>query len=35
MAAQPKIARSAKCEQGLGKALPNKYDQVVGRNFNL
>ena len=35
MAAQPKNAQSAKYEQGLGKALPNKYDQVVGRNFNL
>src|SRR5699024_6702843 len=33
--AQPKIARSAKCEQGLGKALTNKYDRSVGRNFNL
>ena len=35
MAAQPKNAQSAKCEQGLGKVLPNKYDRSVGRNFNL
>ena len=28
-AAQPKNAQSAKYEQGLGKALPNKYDRSV------
>ena len=24
-----------RAEQGLGKALPNKHDQIVRRNFNL
>ena len=35
MVRRSRRTRRARNEQGLGKALPNKYDQSVRRNFNL